>query len=224
MPFFGRRRDYDRKRLLNDAREARRRGKHRRAIAYYRQILVVEPNSIEIHTLIASSLAASGLDFCAWESYQRASEACLDGGEMKLALDLLTDANARMPRHYGAWIATAALQRTMGRTPEARRTIKCALAHFRGRATRHERVSLLRLALELDPRDRAVELELAYALVKSGQKDEALVLLTRLAEASDGSFLRKVRRIQWNMTPSLSHSWLWLRSTISSICRLSRIP
>lgn len=216
MGLFGRRDDYDRTRLLRDARETQRRGKHKKAVAHLRRILIVEPNSVELHALIAPSLAACGLEFSAWESYQRAAAACVRDKKNQLALDLYVDASKRMPRQYDVWKARAALERRLGRADEAKATLAAALTHFRSRADRYRRISLLRQWLELDPKNLDLKLDLAAALSTTGQKEEALLLLSKLADAADASRLRRVRRTQWRIEPSMVHSWLLLRAAVSS--------
>jgi hypothetical protein len=128
------------------------------------------------------------------------------------ALDFYVDATKRMPRHYEAWASRAALERRMERVDESKRTLQAALPYFRRRGTRYQLISLLRAVLRLSPADRGRTLELAYVLSKTGQQEEALMLLAKLAQKAHGPFLRKVRRRQWNITPSLAHSWLWLSS------------
>lgn len=216
MSLLGRRRGYDRKLLLHEAREAGRMERHKRAITLFRRILIVEPDNGAIHRLIAPSLAERGLEFSAWASYEQGATALARDGNKQLALDCYCDATQRMPRHYQAWTSRVAMECSMGRKDDAKRSLECALPHFRRRATRHPLISLLRQLLALDPSDTMVTLELAFVLAKSGQKDEALILLRKLATASDGPLLRRVRRTQWNITPSLTHSWLWLRSCMVS--------
>jgi tetratricopeptide (TPR) repeat protein len=210
MSLFRRRSGYDRKHLLRQAREMQRRGRHKKAVALLRQILIVEPNNSQIHAMIAPSLASHRLEFSAWVSYSGAATEWLRDGKKQLALDCYLDATQRMPRHYQAWTERIAVQLSMGRRDEAKASLEAALAHFRRRATRHPLISLLRRLLELDPGNRTASLELAYVLSKTGQKQEALILLTKLAEASTGPLLRQVRRLQWNVSPSLMHSWRWL--------------
>ena len=53
MGLFGRGNDYDRTRFLREGKEAQRRGKHKKAVRCFRRILVVEPNSVELHAAIA---------------------------------------------------------------------------------------------------------------------------------------------------------------------------
>ncbi len=216
MGLFGRRDDYDRTRLLREARDAQRKGKHKRALACLRRVLVVEPNSAELHGLIASSLAERGLEFSAWESYQRSALSCYRDGKKQLALDLYRDATKRMPRHYEAWKARAALERRLSRAVDAKRTLEAALEHFRTRAMRHPLIALLRQLLEVDPNNIDAKLELAFVLSKTGQKDEALLLLSKLAKVSDTCALRRVRGSQWRIEPSVLHSWRWFRATVSS--------
>jgi tetratricopeptide (TPR) repeat protein len=214
MSLFGRRKDYDRDRLVREAGELQRRGKHRRVLILLRRILVVEPNNIEVHAQIAPSLANRGLEFSAWESYARAAAALLREDKKQAALEVYRDATRRMPRHYEAWTSRAALERRMVRADEARHTLESALPHFRRRSTRYRLISLLRGLARLDPSNRSATLELAYVLSKTGQQEEALMLLAKLAQTAHGPFLRKVRRTQWSVTPSLAHSWLLLRSCV----------
>ena len=77
-------------------------------------------------------------------------------------------------------------------------------------------LSQLRLLLEIDPGDKSPTLELAFMLSRTGQKHEALILLPKIADASEGRFLQQLRRVQWNIEPSLFNTWLWLRSRIVS--------
>jgi tetratricopeptide (TPR) repeat protein len=212
MNLFGRRNKYDRKILLDEAREAQRNGRHKKAIAKLRRILVREPNNMEIHALIAPSLAECGLTFNAWESYLCTAKALIRDDKKDLAIHIFQDAVRRMPRHYEAWVSKANLERSMGLKKDAMRTLARALPNFRRRATRHPLISMLRLQLQINPEDRETILDLASVLSKAGQTHEAKVRLARLAEDSDGRLLRQVRRSLWSIEPSFTHSWLWLRS------------
>ena len=61
---------FDREVLLEQASRARSKRNWRRAIALYRELLAVEPNSIELHERIAPLLAATRQEFDAWNSYR----------------------------------------------------------------------------------------------------------------------------------------------------------
>lgn len=216
MSLFGRRNEYDRGRLVREALEYQRRGKHKKALARFRRVIVAEPNNVEVHAQIAPSLCECGLEFSAWGSYTTVASALLKNDKKQAALDFYRDATERMPRHYEAWTARATLERRMERTADAKRTLEAALPHFRRHATRYQLISLLRALLKLNPSDRSTTLELSRVLSKTGQREEALALLAKLATSARGPLLRLVRRTQWNVTPSLAHSWLWLRSCLAT--------
>jgi hypothetical protein len=59
---------FDREVLLEQASRARSKRNWRRAIALYRELLAVEPNSVELHERIAPLLAATRQEFDAWNS------------------------------------------------------------------------------------------------------------------------------------------------------------
>ena len=212
MGLFGRGNQYDRKILLREARDAQSKRKHKKAVDLLRRISSVEPNNCEIHAMMAPSLAERGLEFCAWEAYVIATSALLREGKKEAALGFYRDATERMPRHYEAWISRSDLERSMGRRDDALGTLADALPHFRRRASRYQLISLLRGILKMAPGDKDAVIELAFALSKTGQRREAIAQLEKLAKSSDGRYLRHVRRIQWNITPNLVHSWLWLRA------------
>jgi thioredoxin-like negative regulator of GroEL len=216
MGLLGRRKIYDRKVLLTEARDAQRRGKHKKAVALLRRILCVEPNNAEIHAMIAPSLAERRLRFDAWQSYTYTAQVLIRDGKKQAALSVYADASKRMPGEFEVWIAKSELELSMGGRAEASRTLGSALPHFRKRATRYPLIALLRRRLTIDPEDMETTLELASNLSRTGQKDEAKMHLSKLAEASVGRLLRQVRRSQWSIEPSLAHSWLWLRSCVAS--------
>jgi tetratricopeptide (TPR) repeat protein len=212
LGWFRRGSEYDRKTLLREAREAQKRGRHKKALRLLRRIQFVEPNNVELHALIAPTLARCGWEFCAWESYRIAALALARGGEKQAALSLYRDATKRLPRNFDAWVARAQLERSMSNPDQARLTLIEARRRFRGRRNRPQAVSLLRRILEITPGDDETTLDLAALLARMRRKDEALLLLGRLAESCDGTLLRRVRHTQWSVTPSLAHTWFWLRA------------
>ena len=213
LGWFRRGSEYDRKTLLREAREAQKRGKHQKALRLLRRIQFVEPNNVELHALIAPTLARCGWEFCAWESYRVAAIALARGGKNQAALSLYCDATKRMPRNFDAWVTRAQLERSMSHPDRARLTLIEARRQFRGRRSRPQAVSILRRILEITPGDDETTLDLAALLSRMGRKDEALLLLDRLAESCHGPLLRRVRHTQWSVTPSLAHTWFWLRAS-----------
>ncbi len=215
MGWFRNRDVYDRRRILREAREAQRRKRHKQAVTLLRRILVVEPQSPEIHGLIAPSLAARKQTFDAWESYTHAAKSWMRDGRKQQAVDLYRDATQRLPQHFPAWKTLAALERSLGKPDAARQTLEAALVHFRGRSRRPERIALLRRLVELAPKAGEAQLLLAVALAKAGRKHEALHLLAELSKRVEPEGLRRIRRCQWEIEPSLTHSWLWLRASLA---------
>lgn len=215
MGLFGKNDVYDRTRLLRDARDAQRAGKHKRAVALFRRILLVEPQCAEIHGLIAPSLAQTKQHFDAWQSYRAAARALLADKRNEQAVELFRDATKHMPRHFGAWTELAALELRLGKREESLRTLESAVTNFKKRKQQAERIALLHKMVALDPRSGELKLGLAIALSKAGRKHEALHLLTELAKSVEPAALRRIRRCQWEIEPSLAHSWLWFRSAFS---------
>ncbi len=216
MRLFSRKQAYDRKHILDEAARARKRRRNKKAISLYRKVLAVEPNNTELHAQIAPLLADVGWRFDAWESYRSAAQALLRNNARARALNLYRDATRRLPQCYDTWSTLSLLELQSGRREAAHATLRTARQEFRTRRTRPEAISLLRKLLELDPRDLPAALDLARLLSKTGREEEALHLLAQLATRTHGDELRRIRKTQWRITPTLIHTWLWLRSAMKS--------
>ena len=212
LGLFGRSAGYDRKRILADAERARAKGRSRRAVFLYRQVLAAEPNNVELHARIAPLLAKTGQRFDAWQSYRRAADALIEVKKAEDALRIYRDACERLPRQIEAWLQYARLERSRGRHAEARKALLAGRRHFRARSRRPEAIALLKTAREIDPWNAEVVLDLARLLARSRQQPEATSLLEQLAERVSGSERRRVRRALWRMHPSLRNTWAWLRA------------
>jgi tetratricopeptide (TPR) repeat protein len=212
MGLFGRRLAYDRKRILAEAERARGKGRSRRAIFLYRQVLAAEPNNAELHARIAPLLAKSGEAFDAWQSYRHAAQALVEAKKTEDALRLYRDACERLPRRIETWLAAAQLERSRGRHNEAKKLLLAGRARMRARGRRPEAIALLKSVREIEPWEPEVVLDLARLLAKSRQQPEATSLLEQLAERGSGSLARRVRGVLWRMHPSLRNTWAWLRA------------
>jgi thioredoxin-like negative regulator of GroEL len=100
----------------------------------------------------------------------------------------------------------------LGRPDAALATLIEGREHFGKRRHRPQAISLLRRALEIDPKSHELVLDLAGLLSRSRQKDEALYLLEGLARKSRGADLKAVYKAQWSIFPSLSNTWRWIRA------------
>jgi tetratricopeptide (TPR) repeat protein len=208
-----RRRDrYDRREVLETAAREAARGRRRRAVALYRRVLFVEPANLDVHRQLAPLLAESGEAFEAWLSYRAVGRAHERAREYSKARQVYREAATRLPEKLDAWLSVARLERRLGDRRAARAALLEGRRHQRGRTKRATAMFLLREALDLDPWDPALVLDLANLLARSGRKPEADLWLEGLAARSKGVPLRRVRSAQLRLSPSLGRAWLWLRA------------
>lgn len=213
MGLFSRKMQYDRTKFLRRAQEELSRSKYARALRLLRPLLSREPNNPEIHELIAAPLAERGKCFDAWESYKIGAHHLYKQGNKQAALVLYIDATHRLPLVFDAWIARAELQRELVRKDEAIRTLLKGREAFKKRRYRPQAISFLRRALELIPNSPKLTLDLADLLSRSGQAEEALFLLDALARHNPSSVnLKVIHRARWNVLPSISNTWRWMRA------------
>lgn len=206
-----RRPPYDRARILDAATRAVARRKKRQAIDLYRQILVVEPQNVELHWKLAPLLADTRQRFDAFRSYQTVAERFLSGGVTERALAVYREATRHLPKEVRAWEAVARLQRRAGRSEDAIDTLLEGSVNLRKRKHRPEAIHLLRGAREIDEWNFQVVLSLALLLDRSRQPREAEMLLDGLADRVLGRRLRRVRAIQVRRSPTPAACWRWLR-------------
>lgn len=216
MGFIHRRLDYDRKRLLGEAEKARVRGRRRRAIAFYRRVLAVEPHDPDLHARVAPLLAAAGKRFDAWQSYRETTRAHLRNNNPAEALTLYREAAKALPTQIEAWRSVAKLELKFERREAAIGALLEGRSKFRSRRRRPEAIALLREARNIDPWRLDIVLDLVRLLRRSGQSPEAQWILAQLSERVAGRELRIVRGAQWRIEPSLRNSWLWLRAAFAT--------
>jgi len=206
---------YDRKRILEQAVTAQQKGRHRKAANLYRRIIAVEPNNVDLQMRIAPCLAEAGQPFDAWESYRLAADALLKAARREHAHQLLRDAARRLPRCYEAWLGLASLELAMENKRAALDVLNRAQKNFRRRSQRSQAIALLKKMREIEPDELSTTMELARLLSKSGREDEALDLLGHVVEVASHTELKQIRKQQWFITPTVSHTWLWLRASLS---------
>lgn len=203
---------FDRNRLLEEAERARAAGRPRRTVGLYRRVLAAEPRNAELNARIAPLLAALGEDFDAWQAFRTAAQAESSARRLPQALAIYREASACLPRKFATWQTIANLEIRLGHPQEAKAALLAGRRHLRKRRNRPEAIALLKAAREIDPWDPDVVLDLARLLARARQRPEAQWLLAGLADRSEGRSLRRVCRLQWNLEPSLSNTWRWLRA------------
>ena len=205
---------YDRSRLLESAARAVASGRLGKAIALYRWVLAFEPTNAEIHLKLAPLLARRRARFDAWKSFQAAARACAGQGHPDRALAIYRQAAAALPHEVEVWQAAARLQQRGGRAGEALETLLEGSRRLRRARRRPQAIHLLRLAREIEPRHFAAVHELARLLAAEGQREEARILLDRLARCCGGARLRRVRAAQWRLSPTPASAWRWLAAAL----------
>jgi predicted Zn-dependent protease len=209
---LGRKRPYDRARLFADASRAQRRGKAKKAVALYREILVAEPGDVTVHRRLAPLLARTRQDEEAWRSFRCAAEALLRQGFVERAIGVYREAAHHLPRESAVWLEIAELEVRRGRRADAVVALATGRSHLRSRRERQTAIRLLERARELDPAAVEIGLDLAGLLAKTGARARASELLETLARGKRGHVLRRVRGRQLRLSPGPVAVWRWLRS------------
>jgi tetratricopeptide (TPR) repeat protein len=214
---FGRKRRYDRSRLLADAASAQRRGKLRKATALYREVLAAEPGNVDLERKLAPLLARTKQRAEAWASYRRAAQGLAQHGFLDRAIGVYREAAEHLPRQCELWLALAELELKRGRRADAVEALASGARGLRARAERSQAIRLLERAHELDPAAFEVSFELAGRLARAGkrERERALQLLEDLAAKRNGRMLRRVRGRQLYLAPGPSTAWRWLRALAS---------
>jgi len=214
MALLRRKRIYDRLRVMEEAERARSRKKRRKAISLYRWVLAVEPNNAELHAKLAPLLAETGQSFDAWRSYRVTASAAMRERRDDKALAIYRDAANHLPHEMQAWQRLAHLLAKQGEKGEAIGVLIEGSRQFRTPFLRSEAVHLLRRARAIDPWNYAVVFELSRQLGRSGQCEEARLLLEGLAQRTGRHRLRRVRAAQVRLNKNPAAAWRWLRSII----------
>jgi thioredoxin-like negative regulator of GroEL len=214
MAVLRKKRIYDRRRVMEEAERARSRKRRRKAISLYRWVLAVEPNNVELHAKLAPLLAQTGQSFDAWRSYRVTASAALRERRDDKALAIYRDAANYLPHEIHAWQRLAHLLAKQGEKEEAVGVLIEGSRQFRTPFLRSEAVHLLRRARAIDPWHHDVVFELAQHLGRSGQCEEARLLLEGLAQRTGGHRLRRVRAAQVRLNRTPAAAWRWLRSVV----------
>jgi tetratricopeptide (TPR) repeat protein len=207
---------YDRKQLIAEAHRARISGRDRQAIALYRRILIEEPRNTEVALRAAPLLAYHGASFEAWQLFRTAIAELLRGRRAEAGLGVLCEACRCVPHEFEAWQRRARLELKLGREETAYQTLLEGRQNFRTPQTRAQAIALLTRARAIEPWDPDVCIDLARLYKRTGQVEVALELLESLVERVGGHELRKVRALQWRITLSIRHGWLWLRALLTA--------
>lgn len=212
MGLFRRTRPYSRSECLEAAAKARAKGRTKRAVRRYREILAHDRHDVEIHAKIAPLLACVRELDHAWFSFEAAAQGYIDRGFDDKAIGIYRSAARYFPREFLVWDRLADLQLRRERRSDAVHTLKEGSRHLHKRRYRDKAIKLLRRAGELAPSDFEVSFDLARLLAREGKRPEAQTLLAELEIATAGPRLRRIRAAQFRLSPTPAAAWRWLRA------------
>jgi tetratricopeptide (TPR) repeat protein len=214
MAWFGRK-IYDRSRLLEQAQSATRRRRRKRAIAFYREILAVDPNDTHVHRKVAPLFGQTKQLEDAWASYCRAAGALTKQGFVDQAIGVYREASAFFARDHRLWLALGDLEVERGRPIDAVNTLVEGARNLRSRRTQEQALTLLQRARKIQPGAFEPSFELANLLVRAGARDRALKVLRDLVPRARGRQLRRLRRRLFFLSPTPAAAWRWLVAAFS---------
>jgi tetratricopeptide (TPR) repeat protein len=215
---------FDREVLLEQASRARSKRNWRRAIALYREVLAVEPNSVELHERLAPLLAATRQEFDAWNSYRVVAHAALREGREDKAIAVFREAASVLPHEIQAWQGLARLLVRQSEPDAAIEVLLEGSRQFRAHFHRPQAIHLLRRARTIDPWHFETVLELALHLGRADQQTEATMLLEGLAGRCQERQLRRVRAAALAVAPGARSLMRWLTSWRGREERLLELP
>ena len=171
---------YDRAKVYADAEGARGKGKKKKAVAGYRQILEHEPEDWQVHGKLAP-LIADDQPREAWASFEKAAKGHLDKGFADRALAVYRQAADLLPFIPDGWERVAQLHQQKGRKADAVKTLVDGQRHFTRTPTDLEiAAGFLVQALSIEPWHVDASIALAQVEKKKGDPAAGVGRLTQL--------------------------------------------
>ena len=197
--------------LLADASRALVRGRPKRAISIYRQIIAYDSEDVEVSLRLSQLLAADGQSFEAWSLVRASGKLLLRSRRHEQCLSIFKEATRFLPFEFEAWRITADLEMKLDREEEAYQTLLEGRRQFRSRFDRAQAIALLSLARSIVPWNHELVMDLAQLYRQTDQSTRALRLLEHLAIHSRKKELRDIRWLQWQISRAPQDLIEWLR-------------
>lgn len=215
MGLLSRKRRYDRKQLLRQAGAARGRGRLKKAVDLYQQVVAKEPRNAEVHRKLAPLLARTKKPDASLKSYRIAAEDLIKAGFVEQAIGVYREAVAQLPPRRELFLAISDLELGRGRQPDAIGALMEGRRRFRKRRDRSDAIVLLMRVRKLDRNHLEANLELALLFAKTGNRAHAFRLLDEQAARRCGPTLRRVRARQFRLAPGPITGFRWLRAVFT---------
>jgi tetratricopeptide (TPR) repeat protein len=206
---------YDRADLMAAAAKAQARGKIKKALALYLDVLRIEPKNAELHRKVAPLLARVKEIDKAWASFSIAAEALANEGFLDKAIGVYREAAHYVPGKTDAWMAIAELHAQRDRKAAAVEALLEGRLQLKRRRDRPAAIRLLSYAREIDPHNFEVGVDLARLLRKSGQRKRAKRLLEEIKRYSHRGQLAHLRKTELRMSPTPFALFRWLFAFIT---------
>jgi len=209
MRIFERHKTFDRSQSLRAASEAKAKGRHKKALLLYQQVLKAEPGNTALYREIAPLLVRARKPQEAWSSFRVAAEGFMRQGFIEKAIGIYREATHFLPRESAAWLALAELQVQRGHPEDAVTVLLQASRHFRSRSRRREAMQLLGQAREISPTNFDAGFELARLRGRTGDRKGAWRLLSELQPIATRKQRRRMRAAQFWLSPGPISGWRW---------------
>jgi tetratricopeptide (TPR) repeat protein len=216
MGLLQRHKTYDRAQLLAAASKAHAKGRNKKALALYQQVLRAEPNNSDLHRKVAPLLARAKEREKAWRSFRIAAQAMEKEGFQDKAIGIYREAVHYLPHQVEAWMAIGELHFERRRKTDAVESLLEGRKHLRRRKDRPNAMRLLSRARQIDPGHVEVGLDLAKLWRQTGDRRGAGRLLEELVRVAHRSQRRRIRWAQFSVNTNPATFMRWLGTVFGS--------
>ncbi len=214
MGLFGRSQRLSRSQLSRAASRAQAKGRYKKALRLYQELLEREPDNREVQKKIAGLQARTNAKADAWASFRFSAEAFLLEGFADKAIGVYREAAHYLPHEPEAWSAIADIHIDQDRRHDAVAVLREGRRQMRSRRLRAEAIRLLTRARDLEPSSFEVGFDLSRLYWKTGARSESIGLLEQLERVSTKPQLVRLRRTHFVRYPNVVTGWRWLRAAV----------
>jgi tetratricopeptide (TPR) repeat protein len=211
MKLLGHRAPYDRAGILRRAEGFRSRGRVKRAIREYEQVLAVDPQDIEVHTKVAQLYIRAGRKDQAKTSLKRVIEWNQREGFVDKEIAILRVAQGLDRRDLTVYLRLAELYLGKGVKGDALRLLEGARRAFRRKRFLREAIAVEENILSIAPDDFRAQASFVRLLWRAGRRYEAGERLWQMeshwALMKNKEYWRKTRWLLCRHAPSVSTCW-----------------
>jgi tetratricopeptide (TPR) repeat protein len=202
---------YDRNEILRRAERFRSRGRVRKAIREYEQVLAVDPHDVEVHTKIAQLYIRRGRKEEAKASLKQVTEWYEEQGFSDKEIATLRLAQRLDRRDLAVYLRLADLYLAKGLRADALRLLEGARRAFRRKRFFREAIAVEEKILSFVPSAFRAQVSLVRLLWKARRKHDAKELLWKMesqwALLKDRKRWRKARWLLFCHDPSFATCW-----------------